>query len=90
MTEIICKVEVECLWDHFVFIPLHGLLAGDNEIDEMYSDAGIVYLENKPYLISVMVAAKNLSTAEAESRVNKLMDEISRKAYVFMSEGYLQ
>jgi hypothetical protein len=38
MTEIICKVEVECLWDHFVFIPLHGLLAGDNEIDEMYYD----------------------------------------------------
>jgi beta-lactamase class A len=63
---------------------------GTNIAINVYSDAGIVYLENKPYLISVMVAAKNLSTAEAESRVNKLMDEISRKAYVFMSEGYLQ
>lgn len=63
---------------------------GTNIAINVYSDAGIVYLEDRPYLISVMISAKNLTTEEAETRVNKLMDEISRKAYTFMSEGYLQ
>lgn len=57
---------------------------GENVILGVFSDSGIVYLKNRPYLISVMIQPKNLSPEEARNYSSKIMKEISEKTYQFI------
>lgn len=51
----------------------------------IFADSGIIYLENRPYLISVMIQAKSDNHTANEQKAQKLMGEIGRKTYEFMS-----
>ncbi len=51
----------------------------DNE--DVYLDASIVYLSNKPYLLIVMVKGESMQTAK------NLMKDISQKVYAYMTKS---
>lgn len=48
--------------------------------DTIYSDSGIVYAPNRPYILTVMLSKPSEADATA------LMEEISRKVYSYVSE----
>lgn len=48
--------------------------------ESTYADSGIVFIPNRPYILTVMVAGHSQSEAEA------IMKEISQKAYQYVSE----
>lgn len=53
-----------------------------------YSDSGIVYIPNRPYVISVMVQGESEKPYEEErERVASFMGEISREAYEYFSKA---
>lgn len=55
---------------------------GKNIDERVYSDSGIVYLEYRPYLISVMVQGDRTADPEAEEkRAAQFMRTVSRDAY---------
>lgn len=53
---------------------------GENEDMVIFADAGIVYVPNKPYMITVMIKGKD-SSAETRAWAVALMKEISQHAY---------
>lgn len=57
---------------------------GINGQEKVFSDSGIVYLENRPYLISVMVQGHYANPESDHQRVKKLMEDISKQAYSYM------
>lgn len=57
---------------------------GTNRLTSVYTDSGIVYPKNRPYLISVMIQGRSGDVGVDESRANKLMKEISERAYNFV------
>lgn len=62
---------------------------GQNDIVQTYSDAGIVYVPNRPYLIVVMVEGKG----QPETSLIKAaayMQAVSKAAYEFFAEGQAQ
>ncbi|MBI3115623.1 MAG: serine hydrolase [Candidatus Kerfeldbacteria bacterium] len=50
------------------------------------ADAGIVYVPNRPYLLTVMMQKKD-GTAPAEGEVEKLFEEISKMVYTYVAEA---
>ncbi len=58
---------------------------GTNEVENVYSDSGIVYLDKRPYLISVMVAGKSSDHKSDRAKATSLMKEIAEHAYNFVS-----
>jgi len=56
---------------------------GENYMYNSYSDAGIVYLKNRPYIIAVMYETKN--GAEDKKKVTDFMQLVSKEAYNYMS-----
>lgn len=51
-----------------------------------YSDSGIVYLPNRPYIISVMVQGKEGEPYEAErQQAGRFMQSISKEVYDYFS-----
>jgi beta-lactamase class A len=56
---------------------------GEDNIEQNYLDSGIVYLPNRPYLITVMIKQHD------QTRANALMKQISQAAYEYVS-GYEQ
>ncbi|HOX29891.1 MAG TPA: class A beta-lactamase-related serine hydrolase [Candidatus Paceibacterota bacterium] len=57
---------------------------GVDDLSMSYSDSGIVYLPNRPYLISVMVQAdKNGNSKNEKEKAGAFMREISKEAYQF-------
>jgi beta-lactamase class A len=50
-----------------------------------FSDSGIVYLPDRPYILTVMIEGKNDKATEAGAK--KLMGQISKQAYDYIS-GY--
>lgn len=53
---------------------------GENKDYSIFADSGIVYVPNKPYMISVIIKGKDSSNETRVWAVN-LMKEISKKAY---------
>jgi pimeloyl-ACP methyl ester carboxylesterase len=53
---------------------------------QVYSDSGIVYVENRPYMISVMIQGKSEDQEENELKSNALMKEIGEKTYEYISK----
>lgn len=60
---------------------------GTNIAISVYSDSGIIYLPEKPYMISVMVQAKNGNPDLNDARTNELMKNISEKIYSYMNNA---
>lgn len=59
---------------------------GENIEYGIYSDSGIVYLPNRPYIISVMVEAKD-KNAEADGKeAEAIMKEISQTLYSYLKD----
>lgn len=58
---------------------------GTNIAFQVYSDSGIVYVENRPYMISVMIQGKSEDQEENELKSNALMEEIGQKTYEYIS-----
>ncbi len=54
---------------------------GEDDVEQNYLDSGIVYLPNRPYLITVMVKQHNQKSAEA------IMHDISKAAFGYV-ESY--
>ncbi len=50
----------------------------------VFADSGIVYLENRPYMLSVMIQAKAGDPNENWEKANKLMIEIGQRSYDYM------
>ncbi len=57
---------------------------GTNVGVQVYSDSGIVYVEDRPFMISVMIQAKGDDQKENESKANALMKEIGQKTYEYI------
>jgi hypothetical protein len=57
---------------------------GTNIGVQVYSDSGIVYVEDRPYMISIMIQAKGDDQKENESKANALMREIGQKTYDYI------
>lgn len=56
-------------------------------IDEkVWADSGIIYLPNRPYLLTVMIQKKNSEGAEAE-KVKELFKDISEEIYDYVSRA---
>ncbi|HRH26315.1 MAG TPA: VOC family protein [Candidatus Paceibacterota bacterium] len=96
------KEEVDELWnklieggtalmplDKYPFSERYGWVKdkyGEHLQIGVFSDSGIVYIPDKPYLISVMVQTKGGDvTAEERQKVTKFMEDISRASYDFFS-----
>ncbi len=61
--------------DSVLFSHKYGEDAGDN----IYSDSGIVYLQNRPYMLTVMFHGINRDSAKV------LMKQVSGDVYGYMS-----
>lgn len=84
-SEKILELMSESKFDNYLAsgVPLsvrfsHKIGVDDNK--KTYSDAGIVYLANRPYVLIVMI--KDESPSEAE----KIMSDISQKTYEYMAK----
>lgn len=55
----------------------------------VFADSGIVYLENRPFLISVMVQGKSGNPESNEDKADEIMKEIGQKAYGYMKDAKL-
>lgn len=55
---------------------------GEGHGKNVYSDAGIVYLGNRPYILSVMVETSG--PEDGEAKVTEFMEEVSKKIYDYV------
>jgi beta-lactamase class A len=55
---------------------------GQNKSTGVFADAGIVYLEERPYMLSVMI---EVGEGKSEQNAIDLMNEISKKAYQYVN-----
>lgn len=59
---------------------------GENDTARVYSDSGIVYVPNRPFIISVMVQANPEQSYESEqARAASFMQTVARESYEFFS-----
>jgi beta-lactamase class A len=58
---------------------------GENALYKVYSDSGIVYANNRPYLIGVLIQTKFGDTGESKDYADSIMREISERAYKYVS-----
>jgi beta-lactamase class A len=56
---------------------------GENHYYNSYSDSGIVYLKNRPYMLSVMV--ETVDSPDEKQRVVNFMNEVSKTIYEYVS-----
>lgn len=55
--------------------------------EKVYADSGIVYIPERPYIITVMIQKNNETTVETEREdVKKLFEEISKEIYNYVYE----
>jgi beta-lactamase class A len=57
---------------------------GINEVQNAYADAGIIFLKNRPYMISVIIHGVGKDQVENQQKAEQLIKDISSKAYEFM------
>lgn len=53
---------------------------GENEVEKIFADSGIVYIPGKPYMLTVIIKGKDSST-ETRAWAMSLMKDISEQAY---------
>lgn len=58
---------------------------GTNLQINVYADSGIVYIKNRPYMISVMIQGKHADQQQNQARANELMKAIGEKSYQYIS-----
>ncbi len=59
---------------------------GENVDYNLFSDSGIVYVQNRPYVLSVMMQAKKNDASVNGEAAEKIMKDISAKIYNYVSE----
>ncbi len=59
---------------------------GLNLTQNVYSDSGIIYIENRPVMISVMIQGKNSGLGADEVKADRLMKEIGTRVYEFIKK----
>lgn len=57
---------------------------GENVVLNVFADSGIVFLQNRPYLISVMIQPKTIDSAGSKEYVSKIMKEISQNIHQYI------
>lgn len=57
---------------------------GENVNLNVFADSGIVYLENRPYVLSVMIEPIQKTGIEGKSYAQELFNEISQEAFKFI------
>lgn len=65
---------------YVTFVHKTGLRADEN----VWADAGIVYVPERPYLLTIMIQAKN-KNPEVEAGAKKIFKEISEEIYNYVS-----
>ena len=58
---------------------------GENRDQNVYVDSGIVYVENRPFIISVMIHSKNTDIVASKRKAIALMKDIGERSYQFMN-----
>lgn len=59
---------------------------GENVIERVYADSGIVYIPNRPYIISVMIQGDaEVDLKEDKARAEALMRTVSKTVYEYIS-----
>lgn len=57
---------------------------GENQRFNLLSDSGIVYVPNRPYLLTVMIAGKDTGTEADRNEAKMIFREISKAAYDYV------
>ncbi|KKQ50968.1 MAG: Beta-lactamase [Parcubacteria group bacterium GW2011_GWD2_38_11] len=68
--------------DSVKFVHKTGIRTGDN----VRADAGIVYIPNRPYLLTVMLQKKNHIPVE-DGEVEKIFEEMSKEIYEYVAQA---
>lgn len=58
---------------------------GINDKQNVYGDSGIIYLDHRPYMVSVIIHGLTEDQPADQAKAEKLIKEVSEKAYSFMS-----
>jgi hypothetical protein len=58
---------------------------GENIQYNVYADSGIVYVKNRPYIISVMLESKNTDYHQAKEQAKQLMKAIGKESLEYIS-----
>lgn len=58
---------------------------GTNLAINVFADAGIVYVNDRPFMISVMIQGRGNNSDDNQKRADELMKEIGQKSYEFIS-----
>jgi beta-lactamase class A len=58
---------------------------GRNDLNNVYADSGILYIPNRPVLISVMIQGKSGDVTSDRKKAEALMREIGEKVYVYIN-----
>ena len=62
---------------------------GEDDLLNVYSDSGIVYLENRPYIISVMIQGEKEQYYKIEKeKASVFMKELSREVYEYFLKAH--
>lgn len=59
---------------------------GTNLHISTYADSGIVYVDKRPYIISIMIQGKSANEDENRAKASALMKEIGQKTHDYMSQ----
>lgn len=57
---------------------------GEEQVEKVFLDSGIVYIPNRPYLITVMVSVQD---GNGEETAQKIMHKLSKTAYEYISKN---
>lgn len=60
---------------------------GENIEENIFSDSGIVYVPNRPYMITVMIKSDQKNVAEAREHAKSLFKKISQRIYEDISKN---
>jgi beta-lactamase class A len=57
---------------------------GINENENVYADSGIVYLKNRPYLLSVIISGKTDDQKADQAKAEELIKDIGKRTYEYI------
>lgn len=88
-SQLILTLLINSKFDKFIRagVPKNILVAhkwGINEEQNAYADAGIVYLRDRPYMLSVIIHGKSGDQKADQVKAEELIKQISERSYEFI------
>lgn len=87
-SEEVLKLLIQNNFKDFVSVGLSGTpfahKHGENVQYNVYADSGIVYLENRPFIISVMVSGRETSHEIAKAKAKDIMKQVGEEALSYI------